>query len=43
LFVAGRAGSVRDGIALASQAIDSGAAAEKLEAMIEASRAGGSA
>jgi anthranilate phosphoribosyltransferase len=39
LLVGGRAASVRDGIARAAHAIDSGAARAKLDAMIEASRA----
>ena len=38
LFVAGKAASVRDGIKLAAQAIDSGAAGRTLAAMIAASR-----
>jgi anthranilate phosphoribosyltransferase len=37
LFVAGKAASVREGIARAAQAIDSGAARTKLDAMIAAS------
>src|SRR5688572_23489923 len=41
LFVGGRTASVRDGIASAAQAIDSGAAATTLDAMIAASNAGG--
>ena len=40
LFVGGKAASVREGIERAAQAIDSGAARLKLEAMIEASKAG---
>jgi anthranilate phosphoribosyltransferase len=40
LFVGGKAASVREGIELAVQAIDSGAARMKLEAMVEASKAG---
>lgn len=39
LFVAGRAASVRDGIAQAGKAIDSGAAAATLEAMARGSQA----
>ena len=39
LFVGARVASVRDGIARAAHAIDSGAARAKLDAMIEASRA----
>jgi anthranilate phosphoribosyltransferase len=38
LFVGGKAASVRDGIARAAEAIDSGAARAKLDAMIAASR-----
>jgi anthranilate phosphoribosyltransferase len=40
LFVGGRAASVREGIERAAQAIDSGAARTKLDAMIEASKLG---
>jgi anthranilate phosphoribosyltransferase len=40
LFVAGKTSSVRDGIERASQAIDSGAARQKLEAMVAASKGG---
>ena len=39
LFVAGRAASVREGIALAGEAIDSGAADTTLERMVRSSRA----
>lgn len=39
LFIAGMAGSVRDGIERAAQAIDSGAARKKLDAMVTASHA----
>ena len=39
LFVGGKAASVREGIERAAQAIDSGAAAAKLDAMIAASKA----
>ena len=38
LFISGRAGSVQEGIELAAQAIDSGAASKKLDAMVAASR-----
>ena len=38
LFVGGKAASVREGIERAAQAIDSGAAATKLDAMIAASK-----
>jgi anthranilate phosphoribosyltransferase len=38
LFVGGKAASVRDGIARAAEAIDSGAARAKLDSMISASR-----
>jgi len=38
LFVGGRASSVREGIERSAEAIDSGAARAKLEAMIAASR-----
>jgi anthranilate phosphoribosyltransferase len=38
LFIGGKAASVREGIALAAQAIDSGAAARTLEAMAAASK-----
>ena len=38
LFVGGKAASVREGIARAAQAIDSGAVRAKLDAMIAASR-----
>ena len=38
LFIAGRAGSVREGIELAARAIDSGSAQKKLQAMVAASR-----
>jgi anthranilate phosphoribosyltransferase len=38
LFIAGKAASVRDGIALAGKAIDSGAAAKTLAAMAKASQ-----
>ena len=40
LFVGGKTASVRDGIAAAAQAIDSGAADRTLDAMITASNAG---
>jgi anthranilate phosphoribosyltransferase len=39
LFVAGRAGSIRDGIRMASQAIDSGAARDTLDRMVRGSQA----
>ena len=39
LFVGGKASSVREGIERAAQAIDSGAASRKLDAMVEASKA----
>jgi anthranilate phosphoribosyltransferase len=39
LFIGGRAGSVREGIERAAQAIDTGAAAKTLDAMVAASRA----
>jgi anthranilate phosphoribosyltransferase len=38
LFVAGRAPGVREGIALAARAIDSGAARQTLDAMVRASK-----
>jgi anthranilate phosphoribosyltransferase len=38
LFVAGKTSSVRDGIERARQAIDSGAARQKLEALVAASK-----
>jgi anthranilate phosphoribosyltransferase len=38
LFIAGKAGSVRDGIVRAAEAIDSGAAARTLDAMVAASK-----
>ena len=38
LFISGKAGSVREGIELAAQALDSGAASKKLEALVAASR-----
>lgn len=38
LFIGGKAGSVREGITRAAQAIDSGAAARTLQAMVSASR-----
>jgi anthranilate phosphoribosyltransferase len=40
LFIAGRAATVRDGIAQAAEAIDSGAARGTLEAMVRGSNAG---
>lgn len=39
LFVSGRVGTIREGIAVAASAIDSGAAAERLQRMVESSRA----
>jgi anthranilate phosphoribosyltransferase len=39
IFIAGRAETIDDGIALAASAIDSGAAAQRLERMAQASRA----
>jgi anthranilate phosphoribosyltransferase len=39
LLVAGKAGSVREGISLAAEAIDSGAAGETLERMVRSSKA----
>jgi anthranilate phosphoribosyltransferase len=43
LFVAGRAGSVREGIAMAGAAIDRGAARETLERMVRSSHQGAEA
>lgn len=39
LFIAGRANTIEDGIAMAASAIDSGAARQRLQQMVEASRA----
>jgi anthranilate phosphoribosyltransferase len=36
LIVAGKAKTLRDGVAMAAQAIDSGAAAAKLAALVQA-------
>ena len=38
IFVAGRAGSIAEGLNLAAEALDSGAAAAKLEALRQATR-----
>ena len=39
LFIAGRADTIRDGIRIAASAIDSGAAQQRLQQMVESSRA----
>jgi anthranilate phosphoribosyltransferase len=39
LFIAGRADTIADGIADAAAAIDSGAAQQRLQQMVESSRA----
>jgi anthranilate phosphoribosyltransferase len=43
LFVAGRVDTIREGIAAAASAIDSGAATQRLEQMVNSSRAGAAA
>jgi len=40
LFVAGKAASVRDGLTLAAQALDSGAARSTLDRMVRVSQEG---